>query len=501
MTRPAGVDLAALSAVAFAGLLVGLSLRPGAGPTPSRSPGSSQVTVDTSTRPTPGRSAAPTPVPTPWPIPVDPCDLPEQLPAPPLPVAAPRVEARSVAVVFSSYLYERSPGGRLFAQDSDPRYGLWFAAPGAIEARLLVAATERGAVLPLGLSPRGETVAVWYLPESREWGAPACLGGIYLMSTADRTSRLVMERDWRAILDDDYPTSVDDRLGPFWPAGQTQDFDTVVHRLPEVAISANGRSVALVEHDLITVIGPGRDGLVRQHAGRCTSWAWSPRGARFVAGCEHMTSAWTIDVGLGYDEDFHPLPLPGGEDLSKGWERWWAATIGYTVGGDIRVVRFFGFATGCEGPVDSGCYIPPPFWTETRIEPYATGQRSRVAEADFLTDVHEIGRDARLSADASWVYIRTYGSYTGARTTRARAIDIESGEIVEVRRLGEPVGTSLDGRLLFESRLDEERDLVVVRSLDRSGTAREVATIAWPEGAGTDDPIIDTFGLAVALRE
>jgi len=492
--RPRLVDLAALSVVALTGVLVGLSIQATTTSKPIESPGASSVAAQpspartpVSQRPTPEAPAA--------------CDLPEHLPTPPVTVAAPRVTAPKVGIVFTSYLYERSPGGRLFAQDSDARYGLWYASPGATEATLLVAA-EGGVVLPLGLSPAGDNAAVWYLPELRDWDEPPCQGGIYLMSTLDGTSRLLLGRDWREVLDETSPGRPTDTVGLFWPAGQTPSNETVVHRLPEASFSADGRSVALVERDAITVIGPDADAPARRHDGQCSTWAWSSSGAIFGAGCEQMTSAWTINVGKGYGEEFYPLPLPERDRLPRGWEQWPAATIAFLPGGDIRLVRFYGFATGCEGPPGPDqppCSIPRPAWSSTTIEPISGRSRSRVTEVEFLVDVDEVGRDARLSADGSWVYIRTSRSYSATSSpAKARTISLGSGEIVEIQRLGDPVGASIDGRLLFDTRADRQQDLVVVRSLDRTGTIREVGSIAWPEGVDADAAIIRTIGLAVS---
>jgi hypothetical protein len=492
--------LAAVAALGLIGLLVGLALRPGSSSTPSSPPGAASLGAVSSAAPTPFRSAGPDVSPSEPPgSPLGPCRLPVELPVPEAPIAAPRTEGRNVAMLFTSYLYERSPEGRLFAQDSDAKYGLWFAPPRAAEARLLVA-TDGGVVLPLGLSSSGDTAAVWYLPEWRAWGEPTCLGGIYLLSTADGTGRLVLERDWRVVLDDSSPGRPNDRVGQFWPAGQTETHETVVHRLPEASFSADGRSVALVDRDLITVIGPGKVPRMETHAGECSSWGWSPSGATFVAGCEEMTSAWTIDVGQGFGEEFYPLPLPK-LDAFRNWEQWPAAAIGFLPSGEIRLVRFYGFATGCEGPPEGQppCFIPRPAWSATTIEPISGQMRSRVTEVEFLVDVDEVGRDARLSADGSWVYIRTSRSYSATSTpARARTISPGSGEIVEIQRLGEPVGRSFDGRLLFETRADREQDLVLVRSLNRTGAIRQVGTIAWPEGVDADTAIIRTFGLVVS---
>ena len=494
--RPAIVDFAALSSVAIAGLLIGLMLGPASRSASLASPGASVIAArrsPTSTsRPVAGPSVRPSQPGESPPVPPGPCAVPAQLPAPPAAIAAPRVQARNLAVVFASFLYDQSPDGRLLAQDTDARHGLWFAAPGATEARLLVAVEAGGAVLPLGLSRSGDEVAVWYMPESRVWGGPACPTGIYVLSTRDGTSRLVIQRDWRVVLDDSRPIGPLDRTGPTWPAGQTASFDTIVHRLPTASFSANGRSVALIEQGAITVKGPGKNAIVTRHTAECSSWAWSPSGATLVAGCDQMTSAWTIDVGEGYGEEFYPLPLPDREGLFRNWDQWPASTIGLTRAGDIRLVRFYGFATGCEGPADSGCFIPRPAWSVQTIDPASGAVRSRYTELDFLSDVNEVGQDARLAADASWVYIRGYYG------DRARVVSVGSGETVVTRRLGDSAGESADGRLLFDARVDHDRAVVLVRSLDRAGTIREVGTIAWPEGAVTSEPVIATFGLEVA---
>jgi hypothetical protein len=97
------------------------------------------------------------------------------------------------------------------------------------------------------------------------------------------------------------------------------------------------------------------------------------------------------------------------------------------------------------------------------------------------------------------VYIRTSRSYSATSShARARTISLSSDEIFEIRRLGDPVGRSSDGRLLFDSTVDRDPDLILVRSLDRTGRIREVGSIAWPEGVDADEAVIRTIGLVVS---
>ena len=185
-----------VSAVAVAGLLVGLSLRPGASPAPSGMPGVSNVaaqpslTARPSPTPAPIRTAGPNEYPPP-PLPSPPleaCDLPGTLPTPADPIASPVVQSSGIAMVFTSYLYSRDAGGSLSAMDDvsneDPAWtpaddewemGLWFVPPGSEEARLLVA-SPGGMVYPLALSAAGDTAAIWFHPSrsaARLHGCPA----------------------------------------------------------------------------------------------------------------------------------------------------------------------------------------------------------------------------------------------------------------------------------------------------------------------------------------
>jgi hypothetical protein len=489
-TRPRIVDLVALSVVALTGVLVGLYVQPTSPPNPIASPGASTAAAGPSPAPTPRRSAGPNDDPPalgPTDSPLVPCDVPEHLPGPPGQPAAPRIQGRNVAMLFSSPLYRQDVDGSVYARRGrDAAFGVWFAPPGAKAARLLVAA-EGGAVLPLALSPAGDAAAVWYLPARRDFDDPACPTGIYLVSTTDGSSRLILEGDWAAANSDgpDRPTT---GLGQTWTDQRTRSGSPRFFRLPVASFSANGRNVALVNDEGITVWRPGRYSPVRHLPGHCSTWGWAPERAVFVAGCQEVTSLWRLDVASGFGEDIYPLPLPREQAEFRHWNQWPASTVGVTPRGDIRVVRFYGFATGCEV---EDCFIPSPAWSVTTIDPITGESRSRVTEIDVLTSIIQIGRDARLSADASWVYVRDYGD-------SSRVVSIDSGVIVKTRRLGEAVGASSDGRFLFGSGISRDREVVVVRSLDRTGTRREVATIAWPQGVDVPNPVIDVMGLAIS---
>ena len=390
-------------------------------------------------------------------------------------------------MLFTSSLYRSEVGGVYARRGRDAAFGLWFAPPGANAARLLVAA-DGGAVLPLGLSPRGDKAAVWYLPARRDLEDPPCPTGIYLLSTIDGSSKLILEGDW-ARATTDGPGRMTTGLARDWMDQRTRGGSPRFFRLPIASFSANGRSVALIDDEGIDLVRPRGYEPILRLPGQCTSWAWAQKGGAFVAGCQEMTSAWTYEAIEDLGEDIHPLPLPEGQDTPfRHWEQWNAATIGYTARGRIRVVRFYGFPTGCESP---GCVLPPLEWSVTTIDPYSGAQRSRVHEIDFLTWVNRIGADVRLSADATWVYVQDYGG-------GARVVSIDSGEILKSRRLGAPVGGSRDGRFLYGSRDDDQEAQVVVRSLDRTGTTREVATIAWPEGVDVPARVIDVLGLVIA---
>ena len=354
-------------------------------------------------------------------------------------------------MLFTSYLYERVRGDSLAITGG---VGLWHVKAGTETARLLLDATD-GMVLPLAISPNGDKAVVWWLPERRDEAEPPCDDGIYRLSLADGSSRLLASGDWSQSDENDPPTA---------------------------AFSANGRFLSLVDSTGIRLYKSGGR-LQRQHDGPCHDWAWAPSGAVFVAGCEDMTSAWLVRAGGGYAPESYALPLPKDLDLPS----WWQGPgrmIGLTRDRDIRVVRFYGFATGCESP---GCVIPPPAWAATTLDPATRNQTLETKIVDFIV------WDARLSPDATWVYDRYPGN-------GARVVNVESGEVIRVRSLGTPVGGSINRSLLFGSRLDRASRSVLVSSLDRTGTTREVATITWPElEHPTEYPVILVDGLQVTV--
>jgi hypothetical protein len=433
------------------------------------------------------RSADPNASPShPAPIPCEP--PPAELPPAAAPVATPAVEADDMAILFTSHLYSHSVDGSLAAMDHEAgewEVGLWHVAAGTNEVRLLLAPTG-GMVLPLAMSTDGVQAVVWWLPRRTSADEPACTGGIYLISTSEGSSELIVSGDWSLTPEE----SQDPNIVATWHDLSMESYIRRDYLLPEVAFSSNGRYISLVEGTDITIYGRDPVHQRHQHTGECGAWAWSPTGAVFVAGCEDMTSAWLVHVGGGYQPESIPLPAPEHPDLPRDWEVASVAAIGLTHDRQIRVARFYGFPTGC---MTADCTIPDPAWAVTTLDPASRAMVVAHAKDDFMVEPDLVGWDTRLSPDASWIYAEEYAP------RRARAIDILTRDVHLVRRVLGPAGTAVEGSLLFGRRLEEDRRRVVVTALDRNGMSRDVATIELPDGAVADNRVILTAGLVITV--
>jgi len=442
--------LAALSVVAVVAIVLILVQRPALAPTPSGSPGASSVAVD--------RSPESTPVPTGSPAtsdrPLGACVLPAALPMPETPLAAPSVTSKGVGMLFGSSEYVRDAQNRIVPDDST--IGVWYVAPGASQATLLVSG-EPGGAMPLALSPSRDVAAVWYLPVRRNGNDPACLSGIYRVPTSGGPSRLIETGEWLWRPDGN---------GRQYCTSRTPGGPSRCYTLPLASFSADGRSLALIDPDGITIIGPGPHPASRRHSGQCSSWAWSPEGSRCIAGCAEMTEAWTIDVDDGFSEATPAVSIPEGFRGAEGG--WMFARIGITGAGDIRFVRFR--VNPCR-PGVSGPTCLPTGWSETTIDPITGRSSSRVHEAEWWNS----GGYVALSVDGSWLY---------ADASPSRIISIDSGVARKASRISGPISTSADGRRLFgvlTYRGPGPRYVVV--SLNRMGVRREVGTIDWSTDA------------------
>lgn len=478
------VTLLAIPAIALAGVLVAMAYKP----TPVVSTPTAQPTLAAVASPTLAPTAAATVtatrfppfVPTPGPT-APPCTLPATVPRPSAPVASPVVAASDVSMLFSSHLYGSAADGTLVVRDDTERdwaMGLWFVSAGSTAPRLLTASAD-GMVLPIALSPTGDAAAVWWLPERRSLEATPCVAGVYLVSTTFGTSRLLVSGDWTS---DELDAHVN---GTTWSDPDTNRN----YRIPEAAFSGDGTRVAIIDDADIAIYGPDEGEEPVRHVGTCTDWAWSPLGAAFIAGCEDMTTAWYFDAIEGNGPSNVAMPWLRSEGIRLGWGRATGHAIGLAQDGLIRVAGFYGFATGCEG--QGPCNLPRPAYSVTTFDWDSNDTLSQAGRLDFLVNT-DVSVPVRFAADATWIYANRADG--GARTIR-----LESGAVARATRLGTYAGSSLDSSLLFGYRFDPEDDRVVVSSLNEAGSTAQVVTIRRPEGAVATDPVIRTYGLAVAV--
>jgi len=426
------------------------------------SPGASQVSPTA----TPAPSA---------PVTGEACQPPDVLPAPETPVAAPTVSTATAALAFTSYLYRRD-GGSLVARDveggGDWAVGLWYVAQGRAEARLL-AAPETGMVLPLAISPAGDLVAAWWLPERRAPQDPACTSGIYLVPVDGGPSVLVASGDWSVSDESETDVTWTDRtVGPGTPRA---------FRLPTASFSADGEFLQVHEPDRITV--HDRTGAqIGSREGACPAVNWSATGALFAAGCDELATAWLFDAGARSGREL-AIPVPPKKMADPGWEWAPARSIAWPSPGKLVTVRFYGYPTGCEVP---GCTIPPPAYAVTTINT-ATGAGKSIS--DQLAFEAE---SSRLSPDGTWAFGQT-------RDQPGWMMQVPFGALAQIKRPGDIIGSAGDGSVLFSSRPLSD-DSVRVFSIDPTGATRPVATLSWPGGAKTSNPVIWLGGLLAAVN-
>jgi hypothetical protein len=470
-TRTQVTYLVTVPTIALVAVLIGMSLRPEANAPGPTGPLASDIAHATA-RPTPSPAIVRPPGPNEYP---DRCILPEALPRAAEPVAAPAVETEGVAMLFASYMYERTSSGTIAALDGGvfaAEFGLWFVPEGSDTARLLLE-SENGAMTPLALSSAGDVAVVWWLPLRGDGSADDCLGGVYLFWLESGESRLLVRGDWT-------------RGGPGPDAVMPYDLVGRDYVMPGAMFSRDGRFVALADDSNISIFRVADGKVLARHVGACDSWAWSTARATFVAGCEGLTSAWVAD--LPRDDSWSvALPSPV-EDPVAAEELAGLGTIGFTSDGRIRVVRFYAYPPGCDG----GCQPPPPQYAVTTIDAGTTVARSRVVRTSFYAGDH-----AWLAPDASWVYAAGYPWESGPHVVR-----IGSGEVVGVRRLGHVVGSSPANERLFGRRSEEGSRRVLVMALSATGPTTQVGSIGWADGAelsrGEEIPVL---GLVVVAPE
>ena len=491
MTMRTRAGIVAVIALAIGLPLLAIVGRPGGpAPSPSGLPAPTGVAiVDASMSAAPSSRPIGTPVvsPTPSPTALADCEPPPSLPVAPVPVATPIVTQGSVAMAFTSFLYERYPDGSLLRRDVTGRtlapwaIGLWLIPAGSATPRLL-AATEDGVVLPLGLSGAGDRLAVWWLPARRGAGEATCLSGIYEVASDGSESHLLVQGDWTV---DPNPDAAPPVVPTWTDPDQARLGGPRSYLLPRVSFSADGRFVALAADTDIRVLGVDEPQVMQEHVGSCPRTAWAPTGATFVAGCEQMTSAWLVRAGDGFTQQSIALPVPDLGIAPHGWEWVPADTIGLDGRNRVVVARFYGFATGCETP---GCTIPSPAYSFTTIDPATGHLSSHGAKIPFI--VTEPGTS--LVSNASWVY----APVDVGQGPAGRTISATTGDIAKTSSLGTIVGASLDGQFLFGAMVDPDR--MSVSSLVAAGSMHRVASVTWPDAliSSSIDPV--SWGLVVA---
>lgn len=440
---------------------------------PAASADASQVAAATSpapsSRPTTRPTAAIPPRTTPTPT-RGPCELPASLPVDALSEAAPKVEGGAGSILFASPVYLTGGATPIVADDPTRAWemGLWFVpAPGA--APRLVTAAGPGMVIPLAIAPSGKVAAVWWWPERRGASEAPCEQGIYAVNLTVPGSWLVARGDWT------FEGNPDGTAGdPTWEDPTQSRYSPLQFLLPKASFSADGDLLAVVDGNVIDVYRTAFPAESVRHVGSCPRWGWATGSTRFVAGCEHMTSAWLVylvccDAGL----ETRSIPIlapPITAQVGADWEVESNRAIGFTGEGDIRIARTYGFATGCEGP--DPCHIPPPSWAVTTIDWDTRTAVHGGAEVDFLFDV-----DTRLSADASWLYGTVYGDDPQHSVT----VDLATGVVRRIGQIGAFAGASADGSTLYGVPVLDSPNLIIRAASVRS--TKDVVTISWPDGA------------------
>lgn len=480
--------LAPLAIVALISLLLGMSLRPGSAPASTVAP---LVSLAPSPSAVPQRTLTVDPAFTPFPpfVPTPaPCVSAETIPAPLAPVALPAVDgAQEVALAFSTYLYGRAANGDVFVRANPARdlaVGLWFVPPQSREPRLL-AETETGMLIPLGLAPAGDVAVVWWLPASRATGQPACEAGVYFVDTATGAGQLVTRRDWTGPSDED--VILNDQVSTWWTDPRGSGDAGRTYRLPRAAISADGRFVALLGPEQVEIYMRGETIARYRHVGACPDWAWAPTRAVFVAGCDDMTTAWLVDADGGFSAVSVALPWLAAEGARNGWGTTRVETIGFTNGDRVRLAALYGYATGCEA---SPCSIPPPAYGVATIGSELLDATTTGGVVDFLA-----GDVIVLPTGSAWAYVDTYGGDDG---DEARIVDLETGISARTRRLEVVAGAARNGSALYGWRVDDVASGVVIVAVQSNGNMRELASLSLPDGAMSEEPIIHVLGLLVA---
>jgi hypothetical protein len=78
-------------------------------------------------------------------------------------------------------------------------------------------------------------------------------------------------------------------------------------------------------------------------------------------------------------------------------------------------------------------------------------------------------------------------------------MQVPFGALAQIKRPGDIIGSAGDGSVLFSSRSLSD-DSVRVFSIDPAGATRPVATLSWPAGAKTSNPVIWLGGLSAAVN-